>query len=256
MSEFSYCADLLRRSDPAQFSLCLFAPFPERAGLLNLYVLLHELRRIPHQAADPIAAQIRLKWWHDRLDDLYQGIVPAGHPVLEAFATTKPPQGKEVLQDYAAIVQEMLFTENVATAFDNAEKLKYLSDRLACDILNVPEDSIPDPAGFAAADMLLGITRRLVVQKEPDLPAAFWQDKEAVREKVAEARQSIRADRTAQKKALRIKKGRAIYLSQSLAMQQLQQIEKAGYDLRDSRLSALPPFSTLRLLLRAGLNSF
>tara|TARA_R110002124_G_scaffold176168_12_gene344169 strand:- start:438 stop:1208 length:771 start_codon:yes stop_codon:yes gene_type:complete len=256
MFKFSYCADLLRRSDPAQFSLCLFTPFPGREGLFNLYALLHEIRRIPHQATDPAAAQIRLKWWHDRIDDLYNETVPAGHPVLEAFLLTKPRQGKEALQNYIMAVQEMLFAEDTAALFQTAEELKRLSDRLACYILDIPVDEGADPSVFAAADMLLGVTRRLAEQKEPELPPEFWQDKDAVRKKIQDVKQSAGTARNAQKKISRSKKGRAVYLSQALAMQQLQQIEKAGYDLRDNRLTALPPFSTLRLLLRVGLGQF
>ncbi|TNE29462.1 MAG: hypothetical protein EP349_06510 [Alphaproteobacteria bacterium] len=256
MFKFSYCADLLRRSDPAQFSLCLFAPFPGREGLFNLYALLHEIRRIPQQATDPAAAQIRLKWWHDRIDDLYNETVPAGHPVLEAFLLTKPRQGKEALENYIAAVQELLFAEDAATLFQIAERLKRLSDKLACYILDIPVEENADLAAVAAADMLLGVTRRLAEQKEPDLPAVFWQDKNAVKDKIQEVRQSAAVSHNTQKKPQRSKKGHAVYLSQALAMQQLQQIEKVGYDLRDNRLTALPPFSTLRLILRAGLGQF
>ena len=256
MSGFSYCADLLRRSDPAQFSLCLFAPLPERQKLFNLYALLHEIRRIPYQAADPAAAQIRLKWWHDRIDDLYTGSIPAGHPVLEAFAVTKPVQGKELLQNYIVAVQNMVLAEDAETLFEAAGALKRLADRMACYILDIPAEEDADPTVFATADMLLGVTRRLAEQNEPLLPAAFWQDREAVKNKIEQIRKSVAIGSRAQIKVPRSKKGRAVYLSQPLAMQQLQQIEKAGYDLRDSRLTALPPFSTLRLLLRAGLDRF
>lgn len=257
MSGFSYCADLLRRSDPAQFSLCLFAPLPERQKLLNLYALLYEIRRIPYQAAEPAAAQIRLKWWHDRIHDLYAESIPAGHPVLEAFAVTKPVQGKEVLQNYIVAVQDMVLAEDAETLFEAGGELKRLADRMACYILDIPVDEDADPVVFATADMLLGVTRRLAEQKEPLLPAGFWQDREAVKNKIEQLRQSAAIGSSAQtKKAPRSKKGRPVYLSYSLAMQQLQQIEKAGYDLRDSRLTALPPFSTLRLLLRAGLGRF
>lgn len=256
MSGLTYCADLLRRSDPAQFSLCLFTPQSERGGLFNLYALLHEIRRIPHQAADPAAAQIRLKWWHDRIDDLYAESVPAGHPVLEAFAASKPQQGKELLQNYIATVQDMVFEKEASALFQAAEKLKQFADKAACYVLDISPDEAPEPAAFAAADLLLGVTRCLAERKEPLLPDNFWRDKDAVKKTIDHVRQSAAANRGVQKKAQRLKKGRAVYLSQPLAMQQLQQIEKYGYDLRDSRLTALPPFSTLRLLLRAGLGRF
>lgn len=253
MFKYSYCADLLRRGDPAQFSLCLFAPFPEREGLFNLYALLHEIRRIPYQATDPAAAQIRLKWWHDRIDDLYNETVPAGHPVLEAFLVTKARQGKEPLQNYIATVQEMIFAEDPAELFQAAEELKRLSDRLACHILDIPTDNGADPAVSAAAEMLLGVTRRLAERKEPLLSATFWQDREAVKQKIQQVKIAAGGPR---KKLPHSKKGRAVYLSHPLAMQQLQQIEKADYDLRDNSLIDLPPFSTLRLLLRAGMGRF
>lgn len=86
-AKLSYCAEQIRRFDPDRFLCALFAPEAEREALFVLYALNLEIARIPELAREPLLGHVRLRWWIDSIDRLYQGEQsPAGHPILSALA--------------------------------------------------------------------------------------------------------------------------------------------------------------------------
>ncbi len=61
------CAGQVETSDGDRFLSVMTAPPDLRGGLFVLYAFHLELARIAWQGGEPMAALIRLQWWHDRV---------------------------------------------------------------------------------------------------------------------------------------------------------------------------------------------
>lgn len=71
----------LRAADPDRLAMALLAPAPARARLLSLYALNDELARTALAARDPLIAEMRVRWWADRLAAMVDG-PPQPHELL------------------------------------------------------------------------------------------------------------------------------------------------------------------------------
>ena len=80
------CLELVRRHDRDRFLSTLFAPDAARPHLLALYAFNVEINRIRDIVSEPQIGLIRLQWWRDTLDSLFDGGTGGGHPVAEELA--------------------------------------------------------------------------------------------------------------------------------------------------------------------------
>lgn len=80
-----HCLDLVRAADKDRFLAGLFAPEAGRRGLYALYAFNVELARVRDMASEPQLGEIRLQWWRDVVEAIYQGEVTA-HPVAAELA--------------------------------------------------------------------------------------------------------------------------------------------------------------------------
>ena len=80
-----YCKNLVRQFDPDRYPSILFAPQTKRSALFALYAFSLEIARIRESTSDVNLAEIRLQWWRDGINGLFQGKA-GSHPVLEALA--------------------------------------------------------------------------------------------------------------------------------------------------------------------------
>ncbi len=80
-----HCFELVRSGDKDRFLASLFAPDSKRPHLLALYAFNLEITRIREAVSEPQIGLIRLQWWRDTIDGIYEGTV-AGHPVAEPLA--------------------------------------------------------------------------------------------------------------------------------------------------------------------------
>ena len=78
-------AALVRERDRDRYWSALFAPRPNRPGLLALYAFNAELDHIPALVSEPMAGQIRLQWWRDVVDFATPGF-RTGNPVADALS--------------------------------------------------------------------------------------------------------------------------------------------------------------------------
>jgi 15-cis-phytoene synthase len=76
----AFCADLVRSHDFSRYASTLFVPPDQRRGLLALYAFNVEIARVREQVTQPIAGEIRLRWWTDMLAGAGHGGVE-GNPV-------------------------------------------------------------------------------------------------------------------------------------------------------------------------------
>jgi len=89
MAEPESLDDLVRRVDLDRYLSSLFAPAALRRELNVLYAFNHEVAKTAETVSQPMAGQIRLQWWRDRIAELYRGVA-VEHPVVEALSGIIP----------------------------------------------------------------------------------------------------------------------------------------------------------------------
>jgi NADH dehydrogenase [ubiquinone] 1 alpha subcomplex assembly factor 6 len=72
-ADIAYCADQVRRHDPDRYLLALLAPADARPALLAVYAFNIEIAKIRESVTEAMLGEIRLQWWRDTLDILYDG---------------------------------------------------------------------------------------------------------------------------------------------------------------------------------------
>ena len=83
-----YVLDLVRDADRDRFRGTLFAPEPQRSGLLALLALDHELGRTRSVTREPMLARIRLEWWREAMAEAAARGKPRAQHIVEALAET------------------------------------------------------------------------------------------------------------------------------------------------------------------------
>jgi len=79
--------DLIRRVDPDRWLSSRFIGDPaKRADVIAVYAYDHELARAPKVASNPLLGEIRLTWWREALDEIYEGRHVRRHPTAQALA--------------------------------------------------------------------------------------------------------------------------------------------------------------------------
>jgi 15-cis-phytoene synthase len=84
-AEDEYCLNLVRSIDKDRFLASLFAPEDKRPHLLALYAFNAEITRARDVVSEPAIGEIRMQWWLDALDGIYNGD-KQDHPVAIALA--------------------------------------------------------------------------------------------------------------------------------------------------------------------------
>jgi len=78
---------VVRRADPDRWLASRFiADAKARADVIALYAFNHELARVAETVHEPLMGEIRLTWWHEALDEIFEGRRVRRHPVAEALA--------------------------------------------------------------------------------------------------------------------------------------------------------------------------
>jgi phytoene/squalene synthetase len=81
-----YCTGELRDHDPERYVTSLFAADEDRAALHALYAFNLELARIATMVTEPLLGQVRLQWWREAIEGIYEG-TPRHHEVVLALAS-------------------------------------------------------------------------------------------------------------------------------------------------------------------------
>ncbi len=96
---------LVRRVDPDRWLASRFVADPKaRADVIVLYAFNYELSRAAEVASQPLIGEMRLAWWREALDEVFEGRPVRRHPVALALADTvsrrgMPREGLEALID-------------------------------------------------------------------------------------------------------------------------------------------------------------
>ncbi len=82
----SYCGELVKTQDPDRFLLSMFAPADRREGLWALFAFNHEVAKTREVVSETQLGLIRLQWWRDAIEGIYEREEVLEHEVLEALA--------------------------------------------------------------------------------------------------------------------------------------------------------------------------
>ena len=78
---------LVRRIDPDRWLSSRFIDDAQaRADVIALYAYDHELARAPKVASNPLLGEIRLTWWREALDEIFEDRPVRLHPTAQALA--------------------------------------------------------------------------------------------------------------------------------------------------------------------------
>ena len=83
---------LVRRVDPDRWLSSRFIADPgARADVIALYAFDHELARAPRWRSNALLGEIRLTWWREALDEIFDGRPVRRHPTAQALAEAVAP---------------------------------------------------------------------------------------------------------------------------------------------------------------------
>lgn len=93
MTPEQYCQKKLIKGTSIYYSL-RFAPTEVRNTLIALHAFFREIDQVPIECHDPELAKTKLQWWHNEIDNLYQGnpqhpVTKALQPAIEQHELTK-----------------------------------------------------------------------------------------------------------------------------------------------------------------------
>jgi len=78
---------LIARVDPDRWLSSRFIVDPTaRDDVVALYAYDHELARAPRIASNPLLGEVRLTWWREVLDEIFEGRPVRRHPTAQALA--------------------------------------------------------------------------------------------------------------------------------------------------------------------------
>lgn len=80
-----YCQEQVRQNDRDRYLTALFAPADRRQDLFALYAFNHEVAKISTIVSEAMLGHIRLQWWRETIDGIYDG-TPRKHQIVEALA--------------------------------------------------------------------------------------------------------------------------------------------------------------------------
>lgn len=77
----TYSAKQVKAYDYDRFLVTLFAPSQVREDLFALYAFNHEVAKIREAVSEPMLGEIRLQWWRESIDGIYEDN-PRNHEVV------------------------------------------------------------------------------------------------------------------------------------------------------------------------------
>ena len=163
---------LVRRVDPDRWLSSRFiGDAAARADVIALYAFDQELARAPKVASNALLGEIRLTWWREALDEIFEGRPVRHHPTAQALARVVARHG--LARTPLETLIDARYRELDSAAMSEAEALDWARDtggvcaQLAAAILDPATDTKMALAGGAA----WALGKRLA--ETPDLRPTF-----------------------------------------------------------------------------------
>jgi len=198
--------DLIRRTDPDRWLSSRFiGDAATRADVVALYAYDHELARAPKVASNPLLGEIRLTWWREVLDEVFEGREVRRHPTAQALADVI--RRRNLPRDLLEDMIDARYRELDATPMSEAEALEWArgtggrAAELAVRIL----DPAQDGADATAAGAVWALLRKgLAVQQVAEAQAGARRLSAAAFPAVAHATLALKAPRSELARRLRL----------------------------------------------------
>jgi phytoene synthase len=146
---------MIRRVDPDRWLSSRFvAQGPARADVIAIYAFDHELARAPRVASNALLGEMRLTWWREALEEIFEGRAVRQHPTAQALAGVVARRGlkREVLETMI----DARYRELDAAPMSEGEVLDWARDtgglaaQLAAQVLDPATDATMALAGGSA----------------------------------------------------------------------------------------------------------
>lgn len=105
---FEACAELVQRGDPDRFLSAMTAAPEDRGALMALYAFNLEVARAPWVTKEEMIAEMRLQWWADAIEEIFDGREPRSHEVVTPLAQVIRQRGLGKAP-FAALVEARRF---------------------------------------------------------------------------------------------------------------------------------------------------
>lgn len=255
---YTYCANLVRQQDADRYLLSLLYKGAQREALWTLFAFNHEIAKTREVVSETATGLIRLQWWRDAVNKIYDGEI-LEHEVVKALADTIArydlPKGPFETLIYArefdvedrqpSNLDGMIKYAELTSVPLNSLVLKVLGEDEGADVLH--DVSVQ----YAVAGLLRAVPYHMN-QRRCYLPQALmdgydvsvsklydWKKFEALipvtREIVQVMDKTIKPEKRFLKASYKLS---AIYYNQ---------ISKCGYNVFDSKMILDPPFKALRV---------
>ena len=150
----THCCDVVAKFDHDRYLTVLYAPSEKREALYALYAFNYEISRIRESVSEPMLGEIRLQWWREAIDDVYQGTVRS-HDVLPSLAAaiTQHDLPREIFMEIMEGRSQDLYDESPKTLAELEEYLSQTAGNLSCLAVQVlggkPGDDMARRLGIA-----------------------------------------------------------------------------------------------------------
>jgi phytoene synthase len=179
---FQELDETVRRVDPDRWLASrLIADRQARADVIALYAFSHELARAPEIASEPMIGEIRLTWWAEALDEIFEGRQVRRHPVAEALAGAARRGGLD--RSALAAMVEARMADLDKAPFQNEGELNAYLDGTSGDLMRSAvrrlggEGDLPAVQAAGRAWGLAGLVRRRALGGPTRLPDCLTPDR-------------------------------------------------------------------------------
>jgi len=163
---------LVKRVDPDRWLSSRFIADPEaRADVIALYAYDHELARAPRVASNSLLGEIRLTWWREVLDEIFEGRPVRRHPTAQALAGAVARRG--LAREPLEAMIDARYRELDPEPMTEAEAMEWARQTAgrAAEAAMAVLDSGAQPGPALAAAAAWALARR--VAERPELRPAF-----------------------------------------------------------------------------------
>jgi hypothetical protein len=124
------CADLVERGDPDRFLSAMTAAPEDRGALFVLYAFNLEVVRAPWLTAEAMIAEMRLQWWADAIEEIYERRAVRRHEVVTPLAEIIADKGLDRVA-FEALIEARRWDIYKEPHADRAALDQYISDTSA-----------------------------------------------------------------------------------------------------------------------------
>jgi phytoene synthase len=144
--------DPVRRADPDRWLAARFiADESARADVMAVYAFDHVLARVPFQVTEPLMGEIRLTWWREVLDEIYEARPVRSHPV--ALALADAVRRRSLARAPLDAMLEARFGDIAPQPFSNLDTAVLYADQTSGAVMQAAVQALGGPANAQAAKL-------------------------------------------------------------------------------------------------------